>query len=483
MSKFSFANLSKRLRFLSNDEIGEIYNGALEVLNKKGVRYLNSEALGIINNGGAEVNKKERVAKLHEELIKESVMGTPSNISLYDRSGNLSIVLGENNLIFNPGSTAINIIDTESGEIRAPNTRDLIQFARLTDALDNIKAQSTALTVSDLPEGIVDRYRLYIVLKNSTKPIITGAFTINGVRDMREILSIVVGEEELAKKPMAIFDVCPSSPLIWSEVTSQNLIDCSKLMIPAEIVPMPLAGALSPVTLAGTLVQHTAEALSGIVLSQLANPKAPIVYGGSSSIFDMRYGTTPIGAIESIMMQCSCSEIGKYLGLPVHAYLGLSDSKTIDVQCGFESGIGIITGTLAGINVISGPGMLDFESCQSFEKLIIDNEICGQSLRLSKGIEVSKETLATDLIKGIAHEGNFLTDKHTKKWFMREQYIPKLVLDRDRRSQRKYYPKDISKRAKILAKKLLAEHEPELLDPDIERNLDGFMRKLEIGWR
>ena len=324
----------------------------------------------------------------------------------------------------------------------------------------------------------MDRYRLYIVLKNSTKPVITGAFTVDGVRDMKEILTIVMGEEELVKKPIAIFDVCPFSPLIWNKVTSQNLIDCSKSMIPAEIVPMPLAGALSPATLAGTLVQHTAEALSGIVLAQLTNPKAPIIYGGSSSIFDMRYGTTPMGAIGSIMIQCSCSEIGKYLGLPVHAYLGLSDSKAVDAQSGFESGIGIIMGTLAGINVISGPGMLDFESCQSFEKLIIDNEICGQALRLSKGIEVSKETLAIDLIKDIAHDGNFLTDKHTMNWFKKEQYIPKLVLDRDRRSDRKYDPKGINKRAKMLAKRLLAEHKLEPLDQDVERRLDDFMKNL-----
>jgi trimethylamine--corrinoid protein Co-methyltransferase len=478
MSKFSFAKLPESLRILSNDEINSIYSGALEVLKEKGVKYLNLEALRIMDDGGGEVNQKERVAKLPEDLIKESVMKAPSRISLYDRNGKLIIVLEENNLIFNPGSAAINIIDMESGEIRKPNTKDLIRFVRLTDALNNIKAQSTALIVSDVPEAIVDRYRLYIVLKNSTKPIFTGAFTIDGVRDMREILSIVIGEEELVKKPIAIFDVCPSSPLIWSEATSQNLIDCSKFMIPSEIVPMPLAGALSPATLAGTLVQHTAEALSGIVLAQLTNSKAPVIYGGSSSIFDMRYGTTPMSAIESIMIQCSCSEIGKYLGLPVHAYLGLSDSKAVDAQSGFESGIGIIMGALAGMNVISGPGMLDFESCQSFEKLIIDNEICGQALRLSKGIEVSKETLAIELIKTNAHDGNFLASKHTMNWFKKEQYIPRAVLDRERRSNRKYYPEDICQRATVLAKSLLDKHEPEPLSPDIERRLDIFMKNL-----
>ncbi|MCP8322555.1 MAG: trimethylamine methyltransferase family protein [Candidatus Methylarchaceae archaeon HK02M2] len=478
MAKYSFANLSKKLRLLSNNDIDDIYTAALELLDKKGVKYHNSEALRILSSGGGDVDEKSMVAKLSEQLIKESVMRAPSEVSLYDRNGELVIELKESNVIFNPGSAAINILDMESGEIKKPTTEDFIEFVRLTDALKNIRAQSTALVVSDVPEAIKDRYRLYIVLKNSIKPIITGAFTIDGLHDMKKMLGIVLGEEELVKKPIAIFDVCPTPPLKWSELISQNLIDCSKYMIPAEILPMPLAGALSPATLAGTLVQHTAEALSGIVLAQLTNPGAPLIYGGSPTIFEMRYATTPMGAIESVMIQCCYSEIGKYLGLPTHAYLGLSDSKTLDAQAGLESGIGMIMGTLAGINVISGPGMLDFESCQSFEKLIIDNEICGQALRLSRGIEVSNDTLAIDIIKAVAHDGHFLKEKHTLDWFEKEQYIPSLVLDRNRRSHKSYDPKDICQRANIHAKKLLAEHKPEPLDPDIEKKLDYFMKDI-----
>ncbi|MCP8305212.1 MAG: trimethylamine methyltransferase family protein [archaeon] len=463
---------------MSNNDIDDIYAGALELLHKKGVKYHNSEALRILSSGGGDVNEREMVAKLHEKIIKECVMKAPSEVSLHDRNGKLETVLRENNIIFNPGSAAINILDVESGEIRKPTSKDFIEFVRLTDALDNIKAQSTALVVSDVPEAIKDRYRLYIVLKNSTKPVITGAFTIDGLHDMKKMLAVVLGEEELVKKPMAIFDVCPTPPLKWSELTSQNLIDCSNYRIPAEILPMPLAGALSPATLAGTLVQHTAEALSGIVLAQLTNPGAPLIYGGSPTIFEMRYATTPMGAIESVMLQCCYSEIGKYLGLPTHAYLGLSDSKTLDAQAGLESGIGMIMGTLAGINVISGPGMLDFESCQSFEKLIIDNEICGQALRLNQGVEVSKDTLAIEIIKTVAHDGHFLKEKHTIDWFEKEQYIPSLVLDRDRRSRKRYNSEEICRRANIHAKKLLAEHKPEPLDIDIERKLDDLMKNI-----
>jgi trimethylamine---corrinoid protein Co-methyltransferase len=184
------------------------------------------------------------------------------------------------------------------------------------------------------------------------------------------------------------------------------------------------------VTLAGALVQHTAENLSGIVIHQLAQKSSPIIYGGSPACFDMRTGTTPMGAIETMMIDSSYNQIGKYFGLPTHAYMGLSDSKILDYQSGLESGIGAILAGLSGINVISGPGMLDFESCQSMEKLVIDNEICGMAYRLIEGITFRKETPSLELFKEEYLEKGFLTSPHTLKWFKDEVFFPSQVIDR-----------------------------------------------------
>jgi len=229
---------------------------------------------------------------------------------------------------------------------------------------------------------------------------------------------------------LAIFDCCPSPPLKWSDLTCQNLIDCAKSGIPAELVSMPLSGATAPITLAGSLVQHTAENLSGIVIHQLAHRGSPIIYGGSPSGFDMRTGTTPMGAIETMMVDSAFNQIGKYFGLPTHAYMGLSDSKTLDYQAGLESGIGAILAALSGVNVISGPGMLDFESCQSLEKLVIDNEICGMAYRLIEGINFKDKTPSLDLFKEEFLEKGFLTSPHTLKWFKKEFFFPSQVIDR-----------------------------------------------------
>ncbi|MBW2278869.1 MAG: trimethylamine methyltransferase family protein, partial [Deltaproteobacteria bacterium] len=123
-----------------------------------------------------------------------------------------------------------------------------------------------------------------------------------------------------------------------------------------------------------------------MVISQSSNPGTPVLYGGSPAIFDMRYETTPMGAIETMMIDCAYNEIGTVLGMPTQAYISLSDAKQLDSQAGLETGVGATLAALSGINNISGPGMLDFESCHSLEKLVLDNEICGMMHRLLRGI-------------------------------------------------------------------------------------------------
>ena len=152
-----------------------------------------------------------------------------------------------------------------------------------------------------------------------------------------------------------------------------------------------------------------------------------MVFGGSPAIFDMRAGTTPLGAIESVMLNAGHAQIGKRLGLPTHAYLGLSDAKSPDAQAGLESAIGIVLAAVSGVNVVSGAGMLDFESCQSLEKLVIDNDICGMAYRLLDGIVRRDTPMALDILREVGHESGFLGLPHTRDWYRREQFFPNII--------------------------------------------------------
>jgi len=468
------------LELLSNDEVQTIHAASIKVLERIGVEIENENALKIFAEAGANVDSEKKRVYISEELVKEALEKVPSEVKLHGFDGKRDLVFADKNVYFNPGSTALYMLDRETMNMRRPNSRDFADFVRLVDSLEHIHAQSTAMTIGDVPDQVVDRFRFYLILKNSVKPIIAGAFTIEGLYDMKHMLEIVVGgEEALRKRPCLLMDVCPSPPLKWSKMTSQNLIDSAKFDIPIEIIPAPQLGSTAPATLAGLLVQHNAEFLSGLVMSQLVNAGLPVIYSGSPSLMDMRYGTGCVGNIEVAMLSAAYAQIARSYGIPSGAYLGISETKGIDAQTGLESATGLIIGTLAGINCITGPGMLGFENCQSFEKLVIDNEICGMALRLARNISVNEETLAFDLIKKVGPGGHFLSQKHTLKWFQIEEYIPSTVIDKVSKSQwERTGAKDALERAKEYVDKILQKHFPKPLPSEIERELDSFMTEV-----
>lgn len=451
-------------RLIAPETIGKIIDEAMDILERVGVLVENKDALKLLADAGATVKFADQKALIRRGLIESALKTVPHAIVLYDLTGQPVVHLQEDQIQFDPGSAALNILDFNTMSVRHPDSEDLINFIRLTEKMTHIAAQSTGLIPFDVPEAIGDRYRLYLALQYSRKPVVTGTFRKDGFPVMYDLLVTARGSaQDLRQKPLAIFDCCPSPPLKWSDLTCQSLIDAARTGVPAELVSMPLTGGTAPVTLAGSLVQHTAENLSGIVIHQLAGPGAPIIYGGSPAAMDMRAGTTPMGAIETMMIDSAYAQIGKHLGLPTHAYMGLSDAKVVDAQAGFETGIGAILAALAGINMISGAGMLDFESCQSLEKLVIDNEICGMALRLVQGLQVRPGRLAPELLGDIYAGDHFLTSEQTIKLYREEIHLPGKIVERQHPQMRDLLgSSDIGARAHALVQELLAP-EPEIM--------------------
>jgi trimethylamine--corrinoid protein Co-methyltransferase len=485
------------LQFLDTETIDRVVNEAYDLLRDPGVRVHSDEGLALVSDAGAYVDAAKQTARIPASLIDRCLETVPSEFWLHDAEGQPVVHYGGDDVHFDPGSAAIEILDYSAVESRKPVTADFVRYVKLTEMLSAMDAISTAMVCADVPQQIADLYRLYLILLHARKPIVTGAFDIQTWHVMYELLVTVAGSSEaLAAKPLAVFDVCPSPPLLWSEITCQNLIDCARNGVPAELVSMPLAGANGPATLIGSVVQHTAECLSGIVIHQLATPGSPIVWGGSPAIFDMRVGAPPMGAIETMMIDCAYAEVGKFLGLPTHTYMGVSDSKIVDTQTGFESGIGAVLGALAGINMISGPGLLDFESCFSLEKLVIDAEIVGMARRLIRGIHTEDTetrrrrdaetvfasplppapvaSLGVEVIRQVGHAGKFLATKHTREWFRREQFIPSPVINRStRQAWLDQGAKTTAQRAHAQVEALISAYEPKPLTTEVARELEA----------
>jgi trimethylamine--corrinoid protein Co-methyltransferase len=465
-----------RISWFSKDECDRIVEEATQILEKVGVFVEHSKAIEILRDGGARVDEEQGRVFIPSHIVEKAIDTAPGQIDVYNREGEVAMGLGGDRIHFNPGSAALRLYDYQEKKMRTPVTADLVNFAILTDALPNYAAQSTAVISDDVPEEIADSYRLYIALLFCEKPVVTGTFRVEGFGVMHRMLSAVAGgETELKSRPMAIFDCCPSPPLKWSNLTCQALLDCARTGLPAELVSMPLTGATAPVTLAGAVVQHCAESLSGLVIHQLASPGSPIIYGGSPACFDMRKGTTPMGAVETQMIDGAYSLIGKYLGLPTHAYMGLSDSKLVDYQAGMETAMGAILAAASGINNVSGPGMLDFESCQSLEKLVLDHEICGMALRLNSGIEMRDDPLALNKIEEAIKSKEFLSLAHTVKWYRKEVYYPDPVIDRSSLEEWEGAGGvSAVERAAGRVTALLSSHKPEPLSDSVAAELEDI---------
>jgi len=467
------------VRFLDDALVAKIIAEARGILAELGVEIHNAGIVDMLADHGACVDAARKRVFLNDDIIDRALRTAPRAVQLYDVFGRQTHDLSGHNVYFTPGSAAINILDSQTGTARPPTTADYVRYAKLVSRLDHIASQSTALVPADVPPNISDSIRLYLSLICCSKPVVTGCFTVDAFNVMKDLQLAVRGSAaELRAKPLTVFSCCPSAPLKWSDVTSQNVVDCARYGIPVEFISMPLAGFVAPVTLVGSLVQHTAETLSGIVISQLTNPGTPMLYGGSPAIFDVRYETTPMGAVETMMIDCAYNEIGKHLGLPTQAYIALSDGKQFDAQDGLETGMGATLAALAGINNISGPGMLDFESCLSLEKLVLDNEICGMALRLIAGIEPKEDFPARPRFEELLEHQHLLISKHTRRYLKEEHFMPGRVIDRASRARwQEEGGLSLHARARQEVERLVAVYEPPALARDVQNEMTKLMER------
>jgi len=469
------------LEFLDAAEADRIFEEAGRVLAATGVRVENDEAKRLLGAAGA--TEAEGRLRIPERLVRDALASAPGRVRLYDRDGAPAMDLGGSRVHFDPGSAAIHVLDSATWRRRSVSSGDVVNLVRLVDQLPNYAAQSTAVVPGDVPAEIADRYRLYLALRHGRKPIVTGTFRKDGFAPMHAMLAAVRGgSAALARAPLAIFDCCVSPPLKWTDLTCQALVDCAQSGVPAQVIAMPMTGATSPVTLRETLVQHCAENLSGLVIHQLARPGAPFVFGGAPSAFDMRHGTTAMGAMETMLLTAGYAQISRRLGLPSHGYLCVSDAKTIDYQAGLESGMGALVGALAGVNVISGAGMLDFLLTQSLEKLILDHEACGMALRAARGIG-SESGNAAALVADVVSLGEFLSHAHTRQNWRRALTVPSRVIDRGSYGDWEAGGgKSSQARAAAEVERMLRHAAPTPLPADTAAALDEIMHREAAAW-
>lgn len=447
---------------LTDNDIKKIHDLTLHIIEETGVKVPNKQALEIFSKSGADVDRDTQVVKMSPAMVEEFIAKAPSRVVLCGRREEHDLVLEGARTYLGTGGMVLNCLDLESGERRPTTLEDVKNFALITDALDNVSFFLINVYPNELPPEEVDINRFYHALANTSKHVMGGIFTMEGLRQVVKIAEqLAGGARQLRERPFISFITCVMSPLLLDDLYTDFLIEAARLGIPVAAPAEPLAGATSPCTLAGTVVTNNIETLTGVILAQLVNPGTPVIYGSVATSMDMKSGSYLAGSIESGLINAGLAQMAQHYRIPFYATAGMSDSKLPDCQAGYEKAATTMLAVLAGANYIhDAAGILEFCTTASYEQMVIDDEIIGICLRASRGIEVDEDRLAGEVIQRVGPGGNFIAEEHTIRHFRSEFYYP-TVADRQLRSSwEKDGSLDAAERARQIAKELLKTHKP-----------------------
>ncbi len=475
------------LNVISEELIGEILSEAKRIMAETGMEIRGEKLRQRLLDDGLKTDAAGRVL-FPPDVVDDAITSTPTSFTLYNRDGAAHAEIGGYNVHYVPASSGLKIQDHRTGETRLANSTDFIEYARLCDGLEHIAYLATAFSTNkDIESQVSDAWRLYMTLTTSKKPVVTGAFSEHGVPRMVEMQQLFRSDRaELIAKPMSIFTITATGNFRYGEDSCQNLLDCVEAGIPVEIVPVTLMGLIAPVTLVGALVFHCVDVLTGLTMAQIVRPGAPILFGGAPATFHMKAASSPMAAIEAQHLNVAYVAIAKSLNLPTQAYMALSDGKFLDAQGGGETFSSALLAALAGVNSVSGPGMLDFVLTFSLPKLVFDNEICGQCLHFVRDLEPIDDLPTSGLVDRLMKEDHLITAPHTLEQWPKELYLTDPVIDRaNRETWEETGSLSLMDRACQQVEERLAGYTPIETDPAIDAALrelvkDGLEEQQEL---
>ena len=421
-------------KVLTEESISKVHQTAMQVIEEVGFEVQSDTALELFAGAGAIVDREKHLVRLHESKVKELVDVAPSEIRLCGQDEAHDVILGGRRVYAGTGGTALYVYNPNANQTRLASMEDLRCIAGLVDKLDNIHLFMLPTYPNELPVEQVDVNRFFAGLDNTTKHVMGGVYTLEGVKNVIRMAEIVAGSAQaLRQRPLISMIACIISPLRIDKTYGDLLVTIARNGIPVACPAEPLCGATSPVTLAGNLVVQTVDSLMGVMLTQITNPGTPVILGSVATSTDLRNLRYLAGSIEMGLLNAAGAQMAQFYQLPFYATGGMTDSKTLDAQCGYESALTALLCALSGANFIhDAAGLMEFAMTVCYEKYVIDNEMLGMVMRAVDGIKVDDDTLAFDLIKQVGPGGNFVAARHTRRFMRGEHYQPTLS-DRDSR--------------------------------------------------
>lgn len=456
-----------RYKPLSQADMENVHRAALTVLARTGLTDHTPELLDLVLPKGAELNAHGRLC-FPVALMEDLLGGTGSEFYVWargEREGKDDMHCTAQNVYFANSGTAVTTYEAETKSYRPSTLRDIYDFTRLVDRLDNIHMLGDTVLATDVPDDYAhDMNMLYAILAGSQKPAcLTFRDRSHIPHAIRMFDMASGGEGRFMEKPSVIFGGCPVvSPLRFGRENLEIMIDTAKLGLTVDLAVPPQSGATAPATLAGTLVQTVAETLACVAIVNLINPGCPVNFAAWPFITDLRTGSFTGGGGEQALISAAAIQMGNFYNLPTSVGCGMTDAKLPDAQYGLEKALTFALAAHAGANrLCEFGGMLGSLMGCSFESMVIDDEAGGMLLRTLRGIEVTDDTLAVDVIHECAIDpGHFLGNAHTLG-YMNSEFVYPNLMDRERTDTWENTGKtDLMTRAKTRSDAILNNHFP-----------------------
>ena len=466
-----------RLQVINEEQIAQIHMATLDVLERTGVKITHPKALEILAGAGAAVNR-DRV-RLPAWLVEDAIRKAPPRIVLAKRTGERCVFLERDKSFFGPSLDCVDYLDPGTHQRTRFASHHVKTTAALCDALPQFQWCMTIGMADDVPADIADRIIARNVFENCEKPLVFCCKDTNSVRDIYEMaLLLCGGKETFDQAPTVVHYSEPISPLVYFDPAMDKLIYCAEKRIPLINFPAPQCCGSSPATFAGALVQASAESLSGLVVHQLINPGAPFIYGAFTTIMDMRSTIFSYGAVEMSLMTAAMAQMAQHYRLPFFGTAGATDAKFCDAQAGAEAALQILSAATAGSGLVHDcSSWMDHGSLASPEFMVLVHDIVDSVTHYMRGIPVTAETLALEVIHRVGPGGHYLQDPHTLKHFRDVKYsaiFERMVYDQWQNAGSKTFEQRLQEET---LKKM--EHRPAPLDAETVKTLD----EMQDAWK
>ncbi len=472
-----FSNIpkcGKPLEFLDRTSIQSIHDSSSTILEEVGAKFDDEKTLRLFRENSCEIDYEKKIVKFNHTLVEQCVKSIPHSFSLWSRELE-EMKIGGDNLHFVSAVDNSYILEGETGKRRTGRLSDVRDIAKLMNELEFHHICCPAVIAHDVPPAMRLVQCAAEVLRNTQKHcIICPTSGVEAEFFIRMGAAIAGSEDQLSRKPVISTTIAPTSPLSFPKSTCDVIWAFAKRRIPFVVVHAPIAGATSPVTMAGTMALANAESLAEIVLTQLIAEGTPLVYGGAISNMDMRHGMPAYGAAEYGLFSMATAQMGRFYNIPTYGAGGATNANLSDAQSGYEKMNSSLLAYLAGHDMMCDAA-LNSNGLTSLDSIVIQDEIMGMLARIGKGFSVDKDTLSLDMIKQVGHGGDYLSLKHTRENFLADFYYSKL-------SSRVSYEAWLSGKGKELrtvaierAKELIDGHKPVLLPEKADREIQKII--------